>query len=269
MKYYVNKERYIKEGRGVGTFSNYKPWLDIRSFPSRGRVTRVKGTKTNRMHTFFSDLELKYFYILEWLDDVIDIREQFPLIDVNKTFEIANKKNIKHPINTVDKTLNVFTTDFMITKKIGSSEILVARTIKYCDDLDKKRTIELFEIEKEYWKSKGVDWAIVTDKNIPNNLVENIKWIHKFSNLNSFKENSQLSDEKINSILASINEELYSNKNQNGKLDNLLISIDDKYSIERGISLNLFKYGIFNKIINVDMNKELKLNPYVKDILVR
>ena len=63
------------------------------------------------------NLELNYFYILEWLDDVIDIREQFPLLDVKKTFEIANEKGIKHPINSVDKTLNVFTTDFMITKK--------------------------------------------------------------------------------------------------------------------------------------------------------
>lgn len=269
MKYYVNKERYIKEGRGVGTFSNYKPWLDIRSFPSRGRVTRVKGIKTRRMHTLFSDLELKYFYILEWLDDVIDIREQFPLIDVNKTFEIANKKRIKHPVNSVDKTLNVFTTDFMITKKIGNSEILVARTIKYCEDLNEKRTIELFEIEKEYWKSKGIDWAIITEKNILDNLVENIKWVHKFSDLNSFKENSSLSDEEIHSILVNINEELYLNKNQNEKLANLLISIDDKHGIERGISLYLFKYGIFNKIINVDMNKELKLNPYIKDILIR
>lgn len=163
-KYYINREKYIKERRGIGILEDYKPWLDIRSFPSNGRVTRVNGIKTGRMHTLMSDLELKYFYILEWLDNVVDIREQFPLLDTDMTFDIANKKRIKHPINPIDKTLNVFTTDFMITKKIEDNEILVARTIKYAKDLDKPRTIELFEIEKEYWERKGIDWGIVTEK---------------------------------------------------------------------------------------------------------
>ena len=215
-----------------------------------------------------SDLELNYFYILEWLDDVIDIREQFPLLDVKKTFEIANEKGIKHPINSVDKTLNVFTTDFMITKKIGNSEILIARTVKYSKDLNNKRTIELFEIEKEYWEKQGINWAIVTEKDIPKNLVENIKWIHKFNDLDLLKKNINLSDEEIDVILTNIREELHLKKNQDERLLELITSLDVKYGLERGVSLHLFKYGIFNKLINVDMNKELKFNPYIKDILV-
>lgn len=267
-KYYINREKYIKEGRGIGILEDYKPWLDIRSFPSKGRVTRIKGIKTGRIHTLMSDLELKYFYILEWLDNVVDIREQFPLLDTHMTFDIANKKGIKHPINTVDRTLNVFTTDFMITKKIGDNEVLIARTIKYAEDLDKPRTIELFEIEKEYWENKGIDWGIVTEKNISKTLIENIKWIHKFAELDILKSTANISDKKIDEILKVINNELYLEKNQNKKVLKFIREFDYKYNIEEGISLYLFKYGIFNKIIKINIyDIELKQNPYIRDII--
>jgi hypothetical protein len=43
-------ERYIKEGRGQGSGSNYQPWIKIQDFPSKGRVSRPPGWKTNREH---------------------------------------------------------------------------------------------------------------------------------------------------------------------------------------------------------------------------
>ena len=73
--------KYINEGRGQGLGKDYIPWIKIQHFPSNGRVSRIKSWKTGRVHHFLSDLETKYFYYLEWQDDVIDIREQFPLID--------------------------------------------------------------------------------------------------------------------------------------------------------------------------------------------
>lgn len=43
-----NIEKMIKEGYGSGIGSDYKPWIKIQDVPSYGRVTRVKGIKTNR-----------------------------------------------------------------------------------------------------------------------------------------------------------------------------------------------------------------------------
>lgn len=36
----------IKEGLGSEIGKDYKPWLKIQEFPSKGRVTRVKEIKT-------------------------------------------------------------------------------------------------------------------------------------------------------------------------------------------------------------------------------
>lgn len=45
-------QKFINEGRGQGENEIYKPWLTINDFPSLGRVTRIKGWKTNRIHHF-------------------------------------------------------------------------------------------------------------------------------------------------------------------------------------------------------------------------
>ncbi|AAT59890.1 possible transposase [[Bacillus thuringiensis] serovar konkukian str. 97-27] len=88
-------EKYIKEGRGEGEFNNYKPWLTIQNISSTGNSSRLKGWKTNRRHELLSDLERNYFFIMEWIEDIIDIREQFPL-NREATYNIAKEKGIRH-----------------------------------------------------------------------------------------------------------------------------------------------------------------------------
>ena len=56
--------RYVKEGRGQGELSTYKPWLTIQDVPSSGRVHRVMGWKTEREHHFLSDMRWCIMLIL-------------------------------------------------------------------------------------------------------------------------------------------------------------------------------------------------------------
>jgi hypothetical protein len=67
--------RWIKDGRGPGRGSDYKPWLTVRDVPSKGRSHRVFGHKSQRTHHLFSDLELAVFLFLEWLPRSTSARE--------------------------------------------------------------------------------------------------------------------------------------------------------------------------------------------------
>ncbi len=133
--------------------AEYISALLIQDVPSNGRVGRIKGIKTNRMHSFLSDLERNYFYYLEFCDDVVDIREQFPL-HLQQTELIAQELGIKHPTNPKTQELNTMTSDFCITLKNGNN---IIRTIKPKEKLRNKRTIEKFEIERVYWERHYVD----------------------------------------------------------------------------------------------------------------
>ena len=142
-------EKWIKEGRGSGVGSEYKPWLNIQDVASKGRSIRLKGIKTNRQHEFLSDLERNYFYLTEYSDFVVDIREQFPLLPLEETIVIADELGIKHPTDPKTHEPIVMTTDFLLTVDKGEGLVELARTIKMKDELLKERVIEKFEIERD------------------------------------------------------------------------------------------------------------------------
>ena len=100
-----------------------------------------------RLHHFLSNLELSQFHIFEWSDVVIDIREQFPLLDRELAMGIAERIKVRYPLNIKSRTPMVLTTDFMITTIINGRKKYIARTVKPAILLKKLRTIEKFEIE--------------------------------------------------------------------------------------------------------------------------
>ena len=170
------QSNYIKTGRGQGKGINYQPFIQAHDnkVASLGWLTRHKGWKTQRVHHTLSEPERKYLYFCEWLDGVIDIREQWPLLPIERTIEIANQLGIKHA--HVDGTPVVMTTDLRLTLEMKAGETDVIRTIKPKDRLD-ERTLELFEIERIYFEEAGVDWSIVTEEKIPQILVKNVEWL--------------------------------------------------------------------------------------------
>lgn len=171
-----NESKLIK-GRGQGHGKNYTPFLYTREVPSLGQSTRIKGWKTGRVHHFLSTLETNYFLTLEWSQIIVDIREQFPLLQ-NETLKIAERLSIKHPSDIKTGKPIVMTTDFLLDLVCSGDSRLIARTVKYSTDLNDQRTIEKFEIERTYWKEQGVDWGIVTEFEIPTALAHNISWLH-------------------------------------------------------------------------------------------
>lgn len=108
-------DRKFKEGRGQGVGIEYKPWITIQDVPSLGRATRLKGFKVPRQFEFLSDLERNYFYLSEYSDSVVDIREQYPLLPIEETIVIADELGIKHPADPKTGEPIVMTTDFLVT----------------------------------------------------------------------------------------------------------------------------------------------------------
>src|SRR5258708_17573686 len=128
-------QKLIREGRGQNERDEYLPWLNVRDVSSRGRSSRHKGWKTGRPHHLFSKLEKRYHNTLEWSKIVTDIREQYPLLQLEETLDIAKQCGFEHPAipNKHDpKTLEpiVMTTDFLITLLVDGKRIDRARTTK-------------------------------------------------------------------------------------------------------------------------------------------
>ncbi|MCM3390302.1 TnsA endonuclease N-terminal domain-containing protein [Ureibacillus chungkukjangi] len=246
-----------KEGRGQGSGENYKPWINIQDFPSNGLVTRSKGWKTNRIHHFLSKLERDYFYTLEWNPSVVDVREQFPLTREDTLF-IADNKGIKHPTDPKSQIPIVMTTDFLITLSNANDTTHVARTVKPSKELENERTIEKFEIERTYWEQQNIDWGIITEKELPKNMIENVEWLHS-----SYFEIENLPY----SILRNYAEQMKNFiRKYNISIIELVTEFDQRYQLENGTGLEILKHLIAHQELEVDINQKIFTHLWVEDV---
>ena len=252
-------EKRLKEGRGQGRGADYKPWLTIQDVSSTGTCSRVKGWKTGRIHHLLSQHEVSYFYILDWSPGVVDILEQFPLLPLLETIEIAEKLGFRHPTDPKTKELIVMTTDFYIAVRQGLGVSYQARTVKPSEQLEDKRTIEKFEIERQYWKKRNINWGIVTECDIPPIFVKNIKWLHDrfYSDTLSLSERDILRAKKLLSQWIA---------QRDGPLTEITADCDDKLGLEPGDSLSIVRHLLATRELRVDMNQSI--NPRKKLVLL-
>jgi len=243
-------ERYLKEGRGKGEGPNYKPWLNVGEFSSRGRVHRIRGLKTNREHQLFSDVERDLFMLLEWSADVTDIREQFPL-DRDLTMEIAAAHGIKHPYYPGTQTPAVMTTDFLVTKIYNGHPVLVAFNAKTTTEAEDARSLEKLEIHRLYWDGMGFAHHVVFDSTIPKVMTRNIEWIR----------GAQLKDGEretypgfFNEYARRMTDELVL-RQRNDTLSGYCEKFDIKHGLEPGTGLRVARLLMQSRVLMPDLNE--------------
>lgn len=195
-------KRALKNGYGLGKGSNYKPWFRVQDVPSRGQSAKIRGIKTQRTHHTLSLSETQLFYISEFSDNVVDIREQFPLIPLSLSVKIAKEIGVEHPRIPHTGQLNVITTDFLLTCIKSGQTSYIAFNVKPEDEVNNLRVLEKVDIENQWWKLLGVDFK----EFVPNELTRiqsaNISWFthpvrHMVGNINSFDDRLKLAAIKM------------------------------------------------------------------------
>lgn len=260
-----NYKKMIKDGRGTGIGSEYIPWLKIQDVASLGRVTRLKGIKTGRQQDFLSDMERNYFYILEYSDDIVDIREQFPLLPLEETILIANELGINHPKHPETGEFIVMTTDFLLTIAGKDKMLERARTIKAKDDLLDKRIIEKFEIERVYWSKKGIDWGIVTEEEIDKAIAHNISYVHGYKDISNLDCFINIETNEIKDLVYEFLKRIVDDERS---MRAICSEFDNEMLLEKGSGLSIFKYLVINKIIEIDIKRRINVNQNIPIIKV-
>lgn len=174
--------RFLREGRGTGTYSDYIPWHRVsRGDPSsEGRSHLIVWM--DRQRELLSDQEWGGLNFAGLVPTLVDLVEQFPISqdsaphDLSRwqvgcglaqfpgTLEIAQKLGTKHPTLTDGDVTCVWTgtTDLLLVlrNQRGGLELL-AVSCKPSSALT-KRAKELLLLEKTYWTLRGVEWLLIT-----------------------------------------------------------------------------------------------------------
>ena len=252
-------KKWIAQGRGEGHGQDYSSWLKVPDVPSLGYVHRIFGWKTNRRHEFMSNNEAGYFYVLDWCPFVTDIREQFPLLPLDETIAIAKDQGVKHPTDPRTRCPIVMTTDFLVDVQRNGLITQHARTVKPAKDLCSERVLEKFEIERRFWFRRGIDWAVVSDCDLPIKLIKNIQWVHQYRDING----------KLSVCSADIDtaERIMADRIRQGVPPSVSASdCDNRLGFAPGTGLALVRHFLATRRWSVDMSK--LINPQKSIVLL-
>lgn len=246
-------KRFLKEGRGQGEGKNYKSWLQVNDISGRGRVTRLQGHKSERIYHFLSDMEKNVFFLYEFESAVKEIREHFPLLDLLEIDGILDAKMKNRLIDKKTSLPLILTTTFFIRLEINGSEKFIARSVKMAKELDKSNVIELYHIQKRYWKAKNIDYGIITEKEIPKKYCKNLEWIHSSYDLSNWGFNREEVVDKSNLLIEKVNVGSL-------QLRKILEEYDCENQFDVGTGLLIFKHLLAHKKLSIDLKCEIDLN---------
>jgi len=244
-------KKYLREGRGQGSGANYKPWINIQDFPSNGMVSRVSGTTTGRIHHLMSNLELSLFYLLDWSEDILDIREQYPLIDLSQAIEIADKANISYPYDLKSGFPYVLTSDFYLETKQGA----MIMSVKPSSELGKPRVREKLEIERRYWAMRGIQWNIMTENEINRTKANNIEWLSQAKDLTVFGLSESVCDICCEYFLESYHVDF-------STFAPLFQAVEMAFRLISGMGLNIYKHLAYWKRIAFNADEKVDLTEF-------
>ncbi|MBP2316933.1 TnsA endonuclease N-terminal domain-containing protein [Azospirillum soli] len=234
----------IAAGYGQGQGASYRPWLGITDVPSQGTATRVTRRHTGRIHVFFSSIELGAFLASEWLDRVIDVREQFPLIDMDEVEAIAAEIGVRLPTFGKSGAAIVPTTDFLLTVRDPvRGQCLEVIAVKPQKKLLSSRVLELLEIERLYFVRKGVPWSLVTEAELPKPLIDNLLWVSRYYHPEALEVNTA----EIERTERIVFDFVASNPATGLALGHACAEVDDRLGLRAGLALSVVRHAVARK----------------------
>ncbi|QDZ89032.1 TnsA endonuclease N-terminal domain-containing protein [Shewanella decolorationis] len=238
-------QRALKNKYGLGESDSYKPWLRVQDVRSIGNSAKIQGIKAKREHHMLSEHESCFFYIAEFCDSVIDIREQFPLFPLDLSVKIAKTFGVKHPVVPGTKSPNVMTTDFVLTCSDGVNTWYEAVSVKPSEKLTDVRVAEKLDIERIWWQLLGVPFHLFVMTKENQIQSKNIQWITA-----PVRQGRRFSTDLVERSSALISPGTI-------LIEDICDEFVREFDLEHDDALVLLKTLIATKVVNVDLNKPI------------
>lgn len=242
-------QRWIQNGRGQGEGGLYFPWYTIFDVRGPSLRTRIWGTKVHRIHHLLSLLELILFYHHEFRPSVLDIREQFPLFPREECFDIADQLGVKHPTAPITDCRTVVTTDQFVTIEKGMGRHWEAWSVKYVSDLQ-GRSLDKLEIERRYWRRRGIPWRLFTDRDLTPAMLHNYRFLHPYRERSALQH---LPDD----FIAYVSQQLRDEVAHHTILSKLCTPCDHIGSQKPGSAMQVARHLLANATWPLDMHQPL------------
>lgn len=153
----------LRKGRGLGSGPAYLPWIEVKvnGFSSRGVSGRFQGIVVDRIHHTLSRSETNYVFLQERKGHVKDIREHWPILDMNGVHRLNVQLGIPiryergHPLPP--------SIDVLLTEEINGRTKYRAVAITAGDDAQSPRVRQELQLQYLWCTKQGIPWTFVKD----------------------------------------------------------------------------------------------------------
>ena len=243
LKSRADYDRAVRNGFGVGSGLHFKSWLTGRDAGKRGRRSRVRGITQGRDYVLLSDGETGFFELLDKAPNVVDIREQFPLLPMDVVCGIAKRYGILYPIYPDTREPAVLSTDFLATITDGASDSYAAFAVKDDPDLRSSRVLRNLEIERLFWTALGVPWHLILKSSINLTIVANITWVAKLLRASPQTKCKVPLDSLLDTIFTP----------RAHQVDEICGELSEAYSIDSDSAKRLMCRLIWSDVVQIDL----------------
>ncbi|WP_394245202.1 TnsA endonuclease N-terminal domain-containing protein [Vibrio astriarenae] len=246
-------KRALKQKYGLGEGSDYKPWIRVQDVRSIGNSGKIDGIKTGRTHHTLSEQESCFFYLAEFSNSVIDIREQFPLLPLTLSLKIAQLLDVDHPKDKFTKDPIIMTTDFLLTCSDGNKIWYEAVSVKPEEKLSGKRTAEKLDIERVWWELLGVPYHVFRMTELHQIKSKNIQWLTD-AKRKKFNSPSREAREKAKRLL----------RVGTAQLSDICEVFAQEIGISNDDALTLLKFLLADREIIIDLARPIVLSGMIE-----
>ncbi|RYY02349.1 MAG: hypothetical protein EOO53_12225 [Gammaproteobacteria bacterium] len=253
----------------VNAGGTHQPFVRVSDVRKMGRRFLFFCPKQKRPVHLLSGGEYRAYQMLIWLPSTLKINEQTPL-DLNQTLKISAELGFLHPRDWKENTAHVMSTDFLVTalNRETKQAHKVAYSFKYSNQLyrlnngelerHKLRTWQKLAIEAEYWRQRGVEYRIITEKDATKHLCINLDWFKTEYDVN-------VSEAELKDFCFLFIESWKSNNKL--RIEHHLNFIRGRLNISFKHAQSIFKYAALYRVLPLDLSTRLMLNTPVKVVL--
>ncbi|MBI1891247.1 MAG: Tn7 transposase TnsA N-terminal domain-containing protein [Burkholderiales bacterium] len=209
----------------------------------------VKGIRIDRPYHLLSEYECSYFYLLERNPRVVDIREQWPILDVNGTIELCAQANLSHKNRGIYP--EPYTIDFLITERIGEELLYRAASIKSPQDAKDPEVRKKLAVEYNWCKRRGIPWTLVDTSKFNKQLLDTLRFIRAWFK-NRFEPNA--------GAVSRFAECFLEHYRPNILLAELIAESAKRLALRKNVAEDTFRYCAWSGYIPISMAHQIKLN---------
>lgn len=245
----------IRRGRGVGKGLSYVPWLKAREVPSRGTSSIIHGIRVNRSHHLLSELETIYFFLIERKLSTVDIREQWPILDVDKTLELCAKYGVHHKYR--GPYPEPFTIDFLIAEYVDGKLNYRAASIKTPADAKDPAVRLRLAVEHAWCLEHGIPWTLIDTSVFGATLLNRKTLLANLRFLRAWFRHRYSPDAQSVEEFA---QQFHASYHTNVPLEGLIQRAGKCLRLSDNLSQDLFRYCAWADFIKVSLMHPLSMN---------